>query len=655
MGHGSDLHASYDATLIVASILIATLAGYTALTLTARVSAADTARRRVAWLIAGAVSMGVGIWGMHFIGMLALFLPVPVTYGATAVIASVAVACVASALALSVAARAALRMRRLTIAGLALGGAIVGMHYTGMAAVRFAGVVHYDAWRVVCSIVVAVAVAIAALWIAFQFRDEAVNARRSVAQVRKWGASIVMGCAVAGMHYTAMWAAHFHSDPTRAAAAVDPDALPRSEMALLVAAVTLGILGAAVAAARVGRALAHEAELQQAVAERTAHLKAALEEVRAGEALFQQLSNASTDGVAIACGGIVLETNRAWRLMFGYDAGARGVSVLELIAPEDVPTISASLANTREGREEVEIMCRRRDMTVFEAVVTVHECRWSAEQAQVVVIRDVSAMRRMERLKNELVSTVSHELRTPLTAMRGAFGLLERSLGAQASSESRHLIRIGRTNCDRLTRLINDLLDLDKIKAGRLELRTQLLVLPDLVRSTIDALRPMAEEYGVSLAAETEDRLPCVHGDLDRLTQVLSNLVTNAIKFTPRGATITIRTAPVRWLSIDEWLAAGRAHPMGAFDAVPTDAGVRVTVENPGPGIAPADIPRLFQRFQQLDGSDTRARGGTGLGLAITKAIVERHGGSIGVESEPNVSTRFWFELPGMALLPVEV
>src|SRR5579872_4493553 len=133
MAHGYDLHASYDATLVVASIVIATLAGYTALTLTARVSAADTARGRAGWLVAGALSMGVGIWGMHFIGMLALFLPVPVTYSAAAVVASVVVACAASALALSVAARAALRVRRLAIAGLALGGAIVGMHYTGMA------------------------------------------------------------------------------------------------------------------------------------------------------------------------------------------------------------------------------------------------------------------------------------------------------------------------------------------------------------------------------------------------------------------------------------------------------------------------------------------------------------------------------------------
>jgi len=245
------------------------------------------------------------------------------------------------------------------------------------------------------------------------------------------------------------------------------------------------------------------------------------------------------------------------------------------------------------------------------------------------VIRDISAIRRIEQLKNELVSTVSHELRTPLTSIRGALGLIEHGVDGQLSPSLLSLVRIGRSNCDRLIRLINDLLDLDKINIGRLELHMESLGMADLIETTLDELRPMAVEYGVSIRARLAPDLPRVEGDRDRLSQVLTNLAANAIKFTPRGSTVVVSAVTVP------------ASPDG----------VRIAVENPGPGIAAEDISRLFRPFQQLDASDNRARGGTGLGLAIAKAIIQRHGGSIGVESKPDVLTTFWFELPG-ALAP---
>jgi signal transduction histidine kinase len=199
-----------------------------------------------------------------------------------------------------------------------------------------------------------------------------------------------------------------------------------------------------------------------------------------------------------------------------------------------------------------------------------------------------------------------------------------------------------------LIRLINDLLDLDRITAGRLELDPEPVAMADLVRSAIEALGPMAEEYGVRVV-EAAAALSRVRADRERLTQVLRNLVANAIKYSPRSATVIVRTTEISWVPIDAWAAAGRPLPTSPTSTdASTTRGVRVSIENPGPGIAPEDMPRLFQRFQQLDGSDTRTPGGAGLRLAIAKAIVERHHGSIGAESEPGVRTTFWVELPGL-------
>jgi signal transduction histidine kinase len=620
------LSATYDPLLVVGSLVVATFAAYTALTLTGRVSSAGERRTRTVWLATGALAMGVGIWGMHFIGMLALRLPIPIAYDVPEVLASIAVACVASWLALTVAASAALRARRLAVAGAALGAAISGMHYTGMAAVRLSGYIQYDGWRVAASIAVAMVVALAALWIAFQFRDDAANAKRSVASLRKWGAATLMGFAVAGMHYTAMSAAHFHASLT--ADRTDRYQLADAGMATLVGIAAALVLGATLTAALIDRGrrkrLAvdaarreRETQLESAVAERTAHLAAA-------EARFRQLSDATTDGIAITRDGVVLETNRAWRRMFAVapEPGQSPGVVVDLVAPEDREVVRGLLANPPDSESEVH--CVGGNQTQFLGSLTINDATWNGARAQILVIRDISAIRRIEQLKNELVSTVSHELRTPLTSIRGALGLIEHGVDGQLSPSLLSLVRIGRSNCDRLIRLINDLLDLDKISVGRLELHMESLAMADVIQTTLDELQPMAVEYGVSIRPRVAPDLPRVQGDRDRLSQVLINLVANAIKFTPRGSTVVVRAVTVP------------ASPDG----------LRIAVENPGPGIAAEDITRLFRPFQQLDASDNRARGGTGLGLAIAKALIQRHGGSIGVESEPDVLTTFWFELP---------
>ncbi|MCX4246662.1 sensor histidine kinase [Paraliomyxa miuraensis] len=238
------------------------------------------------------------------------------------------------------------------------------------------------------------------------------------------------------------------------------------------------------------------------------------------------------------------------------------------------------------------------------------------------VATDVTERLRAQRMKDEFVSIVSHELRTPLTSIRGSLGLLEGGVAGELPPKARDLVRIARTNSDRLIRLINDILDLDKMEAGHLVLDREVVELGPLVDAVVAEMSGFAQQAGVAVVVETEPSPP-VHGDRDRLAQVLVNLISNAIKFSPEGERVTLRVQP----------GHGR---------------VRLSVVDRGPGIARADVPRLFQKFHQLDASDTRARGGSGLGLVIAKTLIEAHHGHIGVDSDVGRGSTFYVELPVM-------
>jgi signal transduction histidine kinase len=282
--------------------------------------------------------------------------------------------------------------------------------------------------------------------------------------------------------------------------------------------------------------------------------------------------------------------------------------------------ITTTVAPRKDGVWEGEAVVRTREgQEIPVSQVIVAHTSPQGDRSVATIMRDISGWKHLDRVKSEFVSTVSHELRTPLTAIRGSLGLLEGGGVTNLPPKALNLLRIARNNCDRLVRLLNDMLDLDKIEAGKLTLRAVPLEPAEVVGAALDELRPMADQRAIALVEDLSP-VPSVNGDRDRLIQVLTNLVSNAIKFSPAGATVTISISTA-------------------------DQGVRFAVHNPGPGIAPHDLPRLFGRFQQLDGSDRRRHGGTGLGLAIAKAIVEQHDGTIGVESDPTSGTTFWFAL----------
>ncbi len=242
-------------------------------------------------------------------------------------------------------------------------------------------------------------------------------------------------------------------------------------------------------------------------------------------------------------------------------------------------------------------------------------------QEVLIIARDITDLKRVERLKTEFVSTVSHELRTPLTSIRGALSLIASGALGELPPRATKLAQIGLNNSERLVRLINDLLDMEKIESGQLEFHMRPLDLPPLVQRAAEDNRAYAQQFGVALEVDVPPAPVVVSGDGDRLLQVMTNLISNAVKFSPRDSAVTV--------------SAGAA-----------DDRVWVSVRDRGPGIPPDFRSRIFGRFAQADASVTREKGGTGLGLSISKAIVERHTGRLFFEDHPQGGTVFTFELP---------
>lgn len=237
------------------------------------------------------------------------------------------------------------------------------------------------------------------------------------------------------------------------------------------------------------------------------------------------------------------------------------------------------------------------------------------------IIRDISERFEIDRMKSGFVSTVSHELRTPLTSIGGSLGLLAGGAAGPLSGKAAKLIDIAKQNSDRLVRLINDILDLEKAESGKLELRMEEQALVPIVEQAIELNRGYAHSFGVSIKIEPHDNDAKVLVDRDRFIQVLTNLLSNAVKYSPKNSVVRVSVAS----------RAGTA---------------TVSVIDEGPGVPPEFERRIFQKFSQADSSDTRAKGGTGLGLSIAKTLMERFGGNVDFERGRSGGAHFFVTLP---------
>ncbi|MNS20120.1 Alkaline phosphatase synthesis sensor protein PhoR [compost metagenome] len=230
-------------------------------------------------------------------------------------------------------------------------------------------------------------------------------------------------------------------------------------------------------------------------------------------------------------------------------------------------------------------------------------------------------LRQLDRVKADLVSAVSHELRTPLTSIRGFAEFLEDGIGGDLGPEQIEFVRHIQSNTLRLQRLVDDLLDFARLEAGTFKLAFRSSDLRTSLTEVVESLEPLAQEKQVHLDAGLPADPLLIEADTGRVEQVLINLITNAIKFTPPGGHVVVSAH------------RGPEH-------------VEFSIQDTGIGIANDRLPRVFQKFYQVDATTTREQGGAGLGLSIAKALVEAHGGQIGVESELGRGSTFWFTLP---------
>jgi signal transduction histidine kinase len=226
----------------------------------------------------------------------------------------------------------------------------------------------------------------------------------------------------------------------------------------------------------------------------------------------------------------------------------------------------------------------------------------------------------IDEMKSDFISVASHEMRTPMTSIKGSIELLLGGYAGELPPESTELLGICLTAVERLVRLINDLLDISKIESGKMELHLARLNVIDCVKKSMRSLRSLAEVNTVSIDADQDGSIPEVMADRDRLEQVITNLLSNALKYSPSEKTVRVCVGAV-------------------------DNSVRVVVSDEGQGIPPDQLTRVFDRFHQLVG----AKKGSGLGLTIARALVEQHHGRIWVESEVGRGTRFYFEIPAVS------
>jgi len=389
----------------------------------------------------------------------------------------------------------------------------------------------------------------------------------------------------------------------------------------------------------------HQTQLVTTVAQRTAELTAANQELlvaknsaekaaAANAQLARESSlilNSATDGIfGIDLHGDPSFMNPAGRRMLGRTLSElRGSSIHALIHHSD-----ASGAPLPEADCPLGIALRRGDSyaanddTFWRLDGTYFPVEYSAtamfdedgnKAGAVLIFRDITERKAIERLKSEFVSTVSHELRTPLTSIRGALGLLSSGLLGPIAEKGQRMLEIAVTNTDRLVRLINDILDLERINSGRVELSRGVVDAETVMQQARESLQSIADHARIRIVLEPA--AGSLWGDSDRIIQTLTNLIGNAIKFSPAKTTVTV---------------SGNAD----------ESHFTFCVADEGRGIPDDKLGAIFQRFSQIDASDSRDKGGSGLGLAICQSIVGAHGGRIWAEKNDPAGTRLYFTIP---------
>ena len=619
-----NLIGSYNYALVALSVLIAMFASYAALDLAGRVTAAGGWTRAV-WLLGGAGAMGTGIWSMHYIGMLAFILPIPVAYHWPTVLLSLFAAVLASVIALYVVSRQKLGAARAVAGSILMGAGIASMHYIGMAAMRLPAVCQFNSSLVVLSVVFAVLISLAALWISFHFRDEKTGIGRE-----KLAGAVVMGAAIPVMHYTGMAAASFTPSgmPADLYHAVSISALGTAGIAV----VTFIVLGLALLTSWMDRRYAAQTlELQQEKLQRS--------EAYLAEA--QRITHTGSWAWRVA-GEDAVHLSEEWYRIYGFDP-EKGMSAweerMQRIHPEDrakwQQTIDRAIGEKSDYEVEVRIVLpdgtvrhihtighpvlnASGDLTQFVGTAMDVTERKRAEQERERLRQVQADLAHLSRVATmgELTASLAHEIKQPIAAAVTDAKTCLRWLGrdepdlAEAREAAARIIK----DVTRASDIISSVSLLFKKGA----LQRELVDVNELIREMITLLRSEANRYSISIRIELAEGLPKVMADRVQLQQVFMNLMLNgidAMKGTTDGGELTIKS------EVD-------------------DGQLLISVSDTGVGLPPEQAEEIFKAFF------TTKDKGTGMGLPISRSIIESHGGRLWAASASGRGAAFYFTLP---------
>jgi PAS domain S-box-containing protein len=525
---------------------------------------------------------------------------------------------VASLVGLFIVSRQQLSGGVLALGGLVMGAGIAAMHYVGMAGMRVAASARWNTALVLVSIVIAVVVSAVALWLSFRFRSES----RSLAPL-KLGSAVVMGLAIASMHYTGMMAASFVPAP------------PPIDFASAASVSSIGVAGLALATFVVfGLALV------TSVVDR--HLATRARDLAASEDRYRLLFNRSLAGV-FQCfpDGRILDCNDAFAHIYGFKSreDCLLVNMSSHVAGEETARALGSVLQRERRVTGFELPIRRGDGSTGWVMVSATWLDQTADREGIIegTVIDISDQKRVQtalakamsaaeeasRAKSEFLANMSHEIRTP---MNGIIGMTELTLGTDLNAEQRGYLETVAMSAESLMTLLDDILDFSKIEARKVHLDAVDFELSRLLDDLMRLMAGRAHQKGLELACDVAPEVPAMlSGDPTRLRQILTNLLSNAVKFTHEGE-VVLR------VTIDH--------------ETPPQVFLHFTVTDTGIGIPDAKQATIFEAFTQADASTTRRFGGTGLGLAIASRLVELMDGRIWVDSAVNRGSVFHVLLP---------
>lgn len=319
---------------------------------------------------------------------------------------------------------------------------------------------------------------------------------------------------------------------------------------------------------------------------------------------------------------IIKSCNLATEKMFNFDTSEIiGIHFSQLFSSEDCEEINEFNLKDFSTNINLNINGIKKNGEVFPVEFSIGSIILDNEQLYIIVVRDITIRKEVDKIKNEFISIVSHELRTPLTSIKGALALLKNEIFGKLSPDVLNLLNIADNNSSRLITLINNILDVEKIESGKMDFSPKENNIISIINEAVESNLTYASQFNVTLNFSNTIECIKVLVDKEKIIQVLSNLISNAVKYSPTNEIVEISVEVI-------------------------DKMVKVSVKDKGIGVLEESRDKLFHKFVQVDSSDTRKKGGTGLGLSICKAIIKQHKGTISFDSTPNQGATFYFELP---------